>query len=618
MSKKRQYVKLLVEDTKSIIKLINCMSKSFLPIVLIRNLLEAILPFVNIYYSYLILDGIVLKLTKTQMLAYIYQMVGINLVLGLSLAVFSHLVNVRIEYISLSLKAFIGKKGLTMDYEQLEKKESLELLFRAKEGSNSHGGLRGFCENIGKLVYYILTICFSMVFLGNLFQTKVLENESILIQFMSSPYLVILLFALYLIAILISLIYIRKANNKSYSYFEENVENNRKFYYILSLITNYQLGKDIRIFKMADAIKEEVEKVSIPAMEGMRQLSKHVGKYMGISVVVNQVVVYITYIYIGMKAILGLTTVGNILKYVTSLLRFFQAMSGIVDTFIDLDIQRQYLNHYDKFLNMENKKYEGTLPIEKRDDNEYELEFRNVTFSYPENEEESLSEVSLKIRIGKKMAIVGKNGAGKTTFIKLLCRLYDPTKGEILLNGINIKKYDYEEYQRIFSVVFQDFKLFSFDVGQNVAASTKVEINKVWEKLEQAGMKERVMNMDENIYTNLYQIKEGGVEISGGEAQKIAIARALYKDSPFVILDEPTSALDPISEYEVYSKFDEMVSEKTAIYISHRMSSCRFCDTILVFDQGKIVQLGGHTELIQNKQGLYYELWSAQAKYYTA
>lgn len=176
----------------------------------------------------------------------------------------------------------------------------------------------------------------------------------------------------------------------------------------------------------------------------------------------------------------------------------------------------------------------------------------------------------------------------KTTFIKLLCRLYDPTEGQILLNGIDIKKYDYQEYQSLFSVVFQDFKLFSFELGQNVAASVDYEEERVWDSLDKAGIGDRVRRMKEGLQTVLYQAGNDGVEISGGEAQKIAIARALYKDAPVIILDEPTSALDPISEYEIYSKFDTLVSDKTAIYISHRMSSCRFCDNIAVFDNGSV------------------------------
>ena len=261
--------------------------------------------------------------------------------------------------------------------------------------------------------------------------------------------------------------------------------------------------------------------------------------------------------------------------------------------------------------------YQGTLPVEKRTDNEYEIEFKNVSFKYPGSENYALKNFNLKFNIGQRMAVVGMNGSGKTTMIKLLCRLYDPTEGEITLNGFNIKNYNYDEYMSIFSVVFQDFKLFSFTLGQNVAASVDVDEQKAEECLSTAGLAERLRNMAKGMETPLYKdFEEDGVEISGGEAQKIALARALYKDAPFIVLDEPTAALDPVAEFEIYSKFNEIVGGKTAIYISHRLSSCRFCDDIAVFHEGELIQRGSHDTLIADGGGKYHELWIAQAQYY--
>jgi ATP-binding cassette subfamily B protein len=257
--------------------------------------------------------------------------------------------------------------------------------------------------------------------------------------------------------------------------------------------------------------------------------------------------------------------------------------------------------------------YHGTLTTEKRDDNQYEIEFHNVSFKYPNTDFYAIQNLSLKLHIGEKLAVVGMNGSGKTTMIKLLCRLYDPTEGEITLNGIDIKKYDYQEYMRIFGVVFQDFNLFAFSLGQNVAADVDYDKQKVADCCKEAGLTLNHLNPETYLYKNF---DESGVEISGGEAQKIALARALYKDVPFIVLDEPTAALDPVAEYEIYSKFNDIVGNKTAIYISHRLSSCRFCDDIAVFDKGRLVQRGSHDKLIQDSGGKYYELWNAQAQYY--
>ena len=229
----------------------------------------------------------------------------------------------------------------------------------------------------------------------------------------------------------------------------------------------------------------------------------------------------------------------------------------------------------------------------------------------------ALQNISLKLKSGQRYAVVGMNGSGKTTFIKLLCRLYDPTEGAIKLNGVNIKSLDYNEYLAFFSVVFQDFKLFSFKLGQNVAAQSDYDKDRVERCLKKAGFEERLAKMSDGTDTYLYRdFDENGVEISGGEAQKVALARALYKNAPFIVLDEPTSALDPIAEYDIYTKFNAIVENKTAIYISHRLASCRFCSEIIVFHEGKIVQQGSHKELIEEERGKYYELWNAQAQYY--
>ncbi|MBQ1224246.1 MAG: ABC transporter ATP-binding protein, partial [Oscillospiraceae bacterium] len=282
-------------------------------------------------------------------------------------------------------------------------------------------------------------------------------------------------------------------------------------------------------------------------------------------------------------------------------------------------INSAYLEVYFEFFDIQNEMYQGSLSVEKRSDRNFEIEFKNVSFTYPEAKEPALKNISFKFRVGEKLAIVGMNGSGKTTLIKLLCRLYDPTNGEIIMNDFNIRKYDYRQYLDLFSVVFQDYKLLSFSLGQNVGAGESYDKTKAENALRGVGFGERLDELEKGLDTKLYKdFDSEGVEISGGEAQKIALARALYKDAPFVILDEPTAALDPLAEAEIYSRFDSIVGNKTAIYISHRLSSCRLCDRILVLDGGEIVQYGSHEELLKDRNGKYFELWNAQAQYYNA
>ena len=228
-----------------------------------------------------------------------------------------------------------------------------------------------------------------------------------------------------------------------------------------------------------------------------------------------------------------------------------------------------------------------------------------------------VQQLNMKFQVGERLAVVGENGSGKTTFIKLLCRLYDPTEGEILLNGINIQKYRYDNYLDLFSVVFQDFRLLAQPLGQNVAAAVDYDRARAKQCLERAGFGERLASLPKGLDTCLYRdFEDSGVEISGGESQKIALARVLYQNAPFIVLDEPTAALDPEAEMEVYTKFNDIVEDKTAIYISHRLSSCRFCDEIAVFDNGRMVQQGTHDSLVAEAGGKYQTLWDAQAQYY--
>ena len=278
----------------------------------------------------------------------------------------------------------------------------------------------------------------------------------------------------------------------------------------------------------------------------------------------------------------------------------------------------EYLEKTYEYLDIPNSMYQGSLTTEKRSDRQYEVEFQDVSFKYPGSEIWALRHVNMKFKVGRRLAIVGENGSGKTTFIKLLCRLYDPQEGQILLNGIDIRKYRYDDYMQIFSIVFQDFQLISQPLGNNVSGSMAYDEDRVRQALIDAGFGDRLDTLPEGLQTQLYKdFTENGVDVSGGEAQKIAIARALYKDAPFIILDEPTAALDPIAEAEIYAKFNEISGDKTAIYISHRLSSCKFCDEIAVFHGGAVIQQGTHEQLLADEGGKYHELWNAQAQYYT-
>ena len=343
-----------------------------------------------------------------------------------------------------------------------------------------------------------------------------------------------------------------------------------------------------------------------------------IGVLHGFAAAISAVFTGFVYIFTCLKALGGAFGVGSITQYVGAVTALSQNLSSLFENWGVLKTNADFLKPAYQFLDLPNRMYQGSLTTEKRADRKYEVEFRDVSFRYPGAETWALRHVNVRFRVGERMAVVGENGSGKTTFIKLLCRLYDPQEGEILLNGIDIRKYNYHEYMNIFSVVFQDFQLLSQPLGQNVAGAADYDRERVEKALIDAGFGERLERLPKGLDTQLYKdFSDEGVEVSGGEAQKIAIARALYKNAPFIILDEPTAALDPIAEAEIYAQFNQIAGDKTAIYISHRLSSCRFCDEIMVFDRGQIVQKGSHDALISDERGKYATLWHAQAQYYT-
>ena len=388
---------------------------------------------------------------------------------------------------------------------------------------------------------------------------------------------------------------------------------------LVNYFNHYTSGKDIRLYGMEKPLAAYMgdEVYGSICDDEERSQMRRAGLKL-ISTVMNYFLRFGVYLLLIYASLAGGLSVGSIARYVSCVMLLLEAVSGLVSAVQLSLINHEYIKRFFGYFDIPNPMYQGTLSVEKRDDNDYSIEFRDVSFKYPSSEAYALRHVSLKFRIGEKLAVVGMNGSGKTTFIKLLCRLYDPTEGVILLNGVDIRKYDYQEYLSIFSVVFQDFQLFAFSLGQNVAAGAAYDRSRVERCLDEAGFGQRLSEMPEGLDTCLYHDYDtNGVEISGGEAQKIAIARALYKNAPFIVLDEPTAALDPVSEYEVYQKFNEISGGKTAIYISHRLASCRFCDDILVFDEGKIVQHGTHETLLAQADGKYAALWNAQAQYYT-
>lgn len=290
-----------------------------------------------------------------------------------------------------------------------------------------------------------------------------------------------------------------------------------------------------------------------------------------------------------------------------TLTEFLNSLGGFRKTSMETDDFRSFLDTAEK--------YETGLPLPE---GRLTFEFRHVSYRYKGAEDYALKDLNLTLEAGRRLAIVGMNGAGKTTLIKLLLRLYDPTEGEILLNGTDIRKFRRSDYYRLFSPVFQDVKLFAFPMSENVSMlpPENTDRNLAQKCLERSGLGEKLKSLPDGVDTQLLKVLyDDGVDLSGGEKQKLALARALYKNAPVVVLDEPTAALDPLAEYELYRSFDGMIQDKSAVYISHRLSSTRFCDKVAMFIGGELVEYGTHEELLA-KGGEYAKMFEIQAQYY--
>lgn len=382
-------------------------------------------------------------------------------------------------------------------------------------------------------------------------------------------------------------------------------------------------GADMIFFHLDALVIKELRKKLRP--KWIEEMEKVTIKYHFLSILLNAALNLCVFLFVAAKAFIGVFGIGSFILYQGTTQRFVTAVSNAAADIGRIKDNNRYLAILFAYLDMPNDMYKGTLAVEKRDDIDYEIEFRDVSFRYPRTDEWALRHVSMKFKIGDRLAIVGENGSGKTTFIKLLCRLYDPTEGKILLNGIDITRYRYDEYMALFSVVFQDYKILGFPLGENVAASTEYDETYVRDCLIRAGLSDKLESLDNDLSAKernslrraLWRDYDAeAIELSGGEWQKVALARALYKDAPFVVLDEPTAALDPIAEAAVYENFNKLTENKTSVFISHRLSSCRFCDSIAVFDHGRLIQQGAHDALVADAGGKYSKLWHAQAQYY--
>ena len=511
------------------------------------------------------------------------------------------------------------QKLFRLDYSELDKQENHDLREQIRQNEQWSGwGLMRAAEIYSGAVTGVLGLLSGAALTVSLFAAPVPDGAGWLTVLNHPVFILALAAGILLISVLAGRLSAR-ATECWNALSEEATFGNRLFSHFGFLGQDQRRGIDIRMNDQQRLVRAYWSGGSVFGVRGVfaKIARGKMGVYAGLGGCITTLTTGMIYLFTCLKALGGAFDAGSCTQYIGAATAMAANVFALTDMIGVLKTNTPYLEKTFAFLDIPNAMYQGSLTTEKRSDRRYDVEFRDVSFRYPGSDIWALRHVNMRFKVGKRLAIVGENGSGKTTFIKLLCRLYDPQEGQILLNGIDIRKYRYDDYMGIFSVVFQDFQLICQPLGANVAGSMVYDRGRAEKALIDAGFADRLATMKKGLDTMLYKdLSEDGVELSGGEAQKIAIARALYKDAPFIILDEPTAALDPIAEAEIYAKFDAIAGDKTSIFISHRLSSCKFCDEIAVFQDGAVVQQGTHAALVADAGGEYCKLWNAQAQYY--
>ena len=581
---------------------------------------QSITPYVTIWLSAQLINELAGLRRPDVLWKWVIGTVGISALLQLIGAFLTRWVSAMNSLHNPRKENLYLQKLLSMDYADADAQHTHDLKAQIEQNENWSGwGLNRATEAVEKLTKAIVGILGALVLTVSLFTSCIPESGGVLTA-LNSPWFVIGLLAIMAVLLWFSAKCTSTLNQKWAESAEDATFGNRVFTFFCQMSCRNKLQLDVRTYNQYSvaARRMETENVFGPGSNFDKLLK---GKYsIFSSVAAGSAAIFtgIVYVFTCLKALGGAFGIGSVTQYVGAVTSLSQSVSLLLDSLGEMKNNAVFLQTTYEFLDIPNSMYQGSLTTEKRSDRQYEVEFRDVSFKYPGSDLWALRHVNMKFQVGRRLAVVGENGSGKTTFIKLLCRLYDPQEGQILLNGIDIRKYRYDDYMNIFSVVFQDFQLIAQPLGANVAGSMEYDRERVCKALTDAGFGDRLASLEKGLDTMLYKdLSEDGVEVSGGEAQKIAIARALYKDAPFIILDEPTAALDPIAEAEIYSKFNDIAGDKTAIYISHRLSSCKFCDEIAVFQDGSLIQQGTHAQLLADETGKYHALWHAQAQYYT-
>ena len=561
----------------------------------LKLVVMTVMPFINIMIMPLIVDEMLTTRSAEKIFKYVVLILASEFVLNLLNGILGNVLERYTVKFENYYKTLLSARIMELDFQLTEDKKALDQMELAKNGMTWYsGGLNGIVEPLFNMASALFTVIGVVIIVAT-----------------QAPILILITTAILVLSGLIN----NKLNQIEQKQYAELSKTNRVFGYLGWELTDFRYGKDIRLYGAKEMMVDKWNHFTDIMVGNWKTLADKQLPLNLLMTITDVVRDFGTYFYLGVLAITGKISIGVATQMFTAAGTFYGSMRNLVWNFQELNKRANYANEYVKFMDYPAAIQKGDKHVAP---GPHTFEFKDVSFSYPGADVEVLRNINLTLTPGEHLSVVGLNGAGKTTLVKLLCRLYDPTKGVILMDGVDIKEYDYEEYMTVFAPVFQDFKLFAFTMKENILMEKSEDAAQdVTTVLERVGLKEKLSTLSQGADTVVYKhFDKDGIEPSGGEQQKLAIARALYKNAPVVILDEPTAALDPMAEYDIYRQFDTLVHEKTAIYISHRLSSCQFCDKIAVFSEKELKEYGTHAELVNKPDGVYAKMFAAQAQYY--
>ncbi len=575
-------------------------SPAYIFILLGNTLIGSAQIFLNIILPKYLIDELIGACQTDRLIMFGGLIVLSNLLFAFLEKTMKRLLDIKAIYVKEKMDQTMAKKIMNVEFAHLEDPYYLDLKERAVFALNIMNVMQNLINNITIAFKSIATIIGLIIIMISL--------SWILVVFL-------------IITVVLSLLTYRSFMQYQQNFYQQLIPVNRRYGYYVNLTYDETIQKDIRMFSMNKMLVDRITLYNKEIYKWTNEFSKRRGNYLGMYGVINDLQAVIAYAYVGLRVItdrfgpkIGL---GSFTMYVSSAINFTRST---IDLGNSITVIMQMLGYLDPFMEFMSLPDESAQKGKIKFSGEIEsIIFENVSFRYPKNEKLVLDNISFSINKSEKISIVGLNGAGKTTLIKLICRLYHPASGKIYINGHNIFDYDYDSYMKAIATVFQDYKLFAFSIDENVTCDFQnSNTDKVMNLIKDVGLDEKIKELPNGISSMFGKAyDEEGIEMSGGQGQKVAIARALYKNASLIILDEPTSALDPLAEAEIYENFNKLVGDKTAIYISHRMSSSVFCDKILIIDGGKVSDFDTHKSLMKKTESLYYKLFTSQAVNYS-